>query len=282
MKLTNKLNLPQSFVNYANGDGKEHEFNPNKYSVTEILGSPKEIYLARKYREEITNDVCDLIPALFGTAVHSILEKNSPEDIETEVKVEAQIDSKLLVGRIDLLDKKNKLIGDYKTCSVSKIMNQDFEDWKLQGLIYAWICYFYYGVDIRKLEFYGLMKDWSKLKSNMSANYPKSPIYIWKMDIQDSDYDFIGKWIRDKLDVITNYDGSECTDEEMWYTGTKFAVYKNQGDERAKYIADSLEDATNYNNAKLEGQGYIVERKGDYLKCMFYCDVKEFCERWKQ
>ena len=37
-----------------------------------------------------------------------------------------------------------------------------------------------------------------------------------------------------------------CTDEDRWYTGTKYAVYKKVGDARAAYVADTEKDAHNY------------------------------------
>ena len=74
MKYTNKLNLPQSIV-----DSFTESDTPikNRYSVTEILKSNKEILLTRKYWNNIEVDVSECINMLFGTAVHKILEENT-------------------------------------------------------------------------------------------------------------------------------------------------------------------------------------------------------------
>lgn len=283
MKITNKLNLPEAFVKFVS-DG-DREYVDHRYSVTELLLSVREILLNRKYAQEIEYDVSDSIPALFGTAVHQILENYAPvleSGVESESKVEAAFGDDIVAGRIDLLNITDSCIEDYKTCSVSKVMKNDFEDWRLQGLMYALLIFKQKGIVIRHLRFHALMKDWSKIKSATSSNYPATAITTWKYDIQDSDYDYIENYIKQKLNWINLYLESgalpECTDEERWYTGTKYAVYKNVGDKKAAYVADTEEDAHNYIHSKL-GAAEIEVRKGEYLKCKYYCSCCKFCEK---
>lgn len=286
MKVTNKLNLPEAFLNYASRDD-DHTPTPNRYSCTEILGSIREIVLNRRYYDKIEFDVADCIPALFGTAVHQVLENNAPvleSGIEAEAKVEFQFGDNTLVGRIDLLNIKDLAIEDYKTCSVSKIMHEDFNDWYMQGMEYAYLIFKQRGIILKHLKFYALMKDWSKIKASVGGNYPSSAIYVWQYDIQDSDYDFIEKYIKDKLIAVSEFEFARdedlpmCTDEERWYTGTKYAVYAKVGDKRAAYVADTEEDAHNYIHNKL-GAAEIQVRKGEYLKCQHYCNCCKFCKR---
>jgi len=283
MKVTNKLNLPEPFVLYCSRD--DHSPKEHRYSVTELLLPIREILLNRKYYDQIEEDVADCIPALFGTAVHRVLEENTPilEHLNSEESIECNIGEDTLSGRVDLLDFNELSIQDYKTCSVSKIMKQDFEEWKLQGLMYAYILFKKQGVIMRKLKFYALMKDWSKVKAVNSSNYPTSAIYVWEYNIADSDYDYIEKWIKDRLSLINyhleNDTLPECTDEERWYTGTKYAIYKKAGDARAAYLADTEEDAHNYITNKCNGSGEIQVRKGEYLKCRLYCNCCKFCEK---
>lgn len=56
MILTNKLNLPQPFVDAATND---HEYTEGRYSVTELLGGTCEAILKRRHAEEATEDVSD-------------------------------------------------------------------------------------------------------------------------------------------------------------------------------------------------------------------------------
>ena len=281
MKITNKQNLPEPFVVYASKS--DYGYKEHRYSVTELLLSVREIILSRRFYDVIEKDVADTIPALFGTAAHNVLENNTPilGHLRAEESFECQFGEDTVSGRADLLDYKELAIIDYKTSSVSKVMCEDFEDWKMQGMMYAYILFKKYGIIFKTLKFYALLKDWSKLKASTSSSYPASPIYLWTYKLEDSDFDYIERWIRLKLELINKCVEldtlPECTDEERWYTGTKYAVYKRAGDSRAVYIADSEGDAHNYITNKCDGAGEIQVRKGEYLKCKYYCDVCKFC-----
>ena len=289
MKITNKLNLPLPFVKFVT-DG-EREYQEHRYSVTELLLPTREILLNRKYAHEIEYDVSDSVPALFGTAVHKVLEDNAPvleSGIESEAEVECKFGDYTLSGRIDLLNIPELTIEDYKTCSVSKVMKKDFDDWKMQGMMYAYLVFKQKGIIIRKLKFYALMKDWSKIKQANQSEYPASAIYTWEYNISDSDYDYAETWIKGKLndlyfaeslsdDMLPN-----CTDEERWYTGTKYAVYKNVGDKKAAKVFDNEDDAHAFITESCGGAGEIQVRKGEYLKCKYYCACCKFCKKGEQ
>ena len=278
MIYTNKLNLPKQFEKLDD----EHKPIDKVFSVTELLKPSKEILLTRKYYDDIKIDIADIIPALFGTAVHNIMEQRVPDDYLAEQSVYAIFDifGELykIKGRCDLLSLKQQVIEDYKTCTTSK---KDFEEWRLQGLMYAYLTFKTFNVIIRKLKFYALLKDWSKIKAATSSNYPQSPIFIWEYEISDSDYDFIESFMRDKLIEIIN-GGKSCTDEDCWYTGTQYAVYKNANDKKATYVTDDETDAHNYITNKCGGMGEIQVRKGNYIKCMYYCACNRFCEQYKE
>jgi len=135
MKITNKLNLPSAFVNMAN---EEHEVKDKCYSVTEILSGVREIIFKRRYKNEITQDVSDMINLIFGSAIHHVLEQADKENI-TEQRLEVEIqDGYYLTGKFDLFNPETATIEDYKSSTVWKIIFGDFEDWKKQGLMYAW------------------------------------------------------------------------------------------------------------------------------------------------
>ena len=72
MKLTNKFNLPQTFMNVLErptySKGKAH------LSATELLMPPQIAQLRKTHWEDLEEDVADRIWAIFGTAIHSILE----------------------------------------------------------------------------------------------------------------------------------------------------------------------------------------------------------------
>lgn len=281
MNLTNKLNLPSSFVQYAKNH--EHEYSDKTFSVTELLLPVREIILQRKFHDKLTQDVSDYIPALFGTAVHSVLEENTPEDknLVSETNLSVSFGEYSISGRIDLLNFEELSIEDYKTCSVSKVAKEDFEDWRLQGLMYAYLVWRDKHIILKKLKFYAIMKDWSKIKSQTSSNYPSSAVYVWEYQLQDSDYDFIEKWIERKLDDVVNAilknEVPDCTEEEKWYSGTVYAVYKKKDDKRAATLCNTEEEARGYILNKLNGIGEIQVRYGEDVKCKYYCPCSKFC-----
>jgi hypothetical protein len=282
MIYTNKLNLPKQFI------PEESDRVPVKdvYSVTELLNSTREILLTREHYKDITIDISDTIIALFGTAVHNLMEQKKPDNCEAEFKIEYDFKYKnktiKVKGRCDLVNFLELIIEDYKTCSTSKIIKEDFDDWKKQGLLYALIIYFSLNIKIKKLKFYALMKDWSKIKSATNSSYPSSPIYVWEYDIEDSDLMYINEWLYRKFEELETPGCPECTDEERWYTGTKYAVYKSKSDKKATIICDTEEEAHGYITNKCGGAGRIDVRKGENLKCKYYCGCRKFCKRSEQ
>ena len=280
MKITNKLNLPETFANFYD-NSEDKGIIQNRYSVTELLKPIQEIILFRTNYDKIKRDLTDLVPAIFGSAVHYILEKNTKpsETLLSEYKFETDILGKIVVGKCDLLDLEKLEIIDYKTSSVSKVKIGNFDDYYKQDMIYAYMTYLKFGVKIKRLKNYILMKDWSKLKLYKISDYPTSPIHIWEYEVQDSDFDYIEKWLKQR---IRDIDAGivNCSEEETWYSGNKFAVYKNKGDIRAKKVFDSLTEAELY---KVENKfEYIEMRKGENTKCLYYCDCKEFCEQYRK
>ena len=278
MKYTNKLNLPEVFNKIAE-KREEKQIVDNRYSVTELLDSTQEIKLKRKYWNNIEIDISDTITALFGSAVHKVFEENSNPE-ESEVKLEVQFGENTVVGVIDHV--KDDLIEDYKTTSVSKVMKKDFKEHENQILIYALLRFKKFGVITRRGKLYYLMKDYSKVKAQSSSNYTQSPIYIHEFEIKDSDYDYIEKMINNKLKELNSEFIPNCTDEERWYTGTEYAVYKNVTDKRASLVTDNEQEAHDFITNKCNGSGEIKVRKGKYLKCELYCNCNKFCDQWRK
>jgi len=277
MKYTNKLNLPESFAKFYKST--ETKIIENRYSVTELLKPTQEIILFRKHANEVSCDIAECIPALFGTAVHELLEKNAPEGDYSEYKLEFSIFGKIIVGITDLLSQDMKIITDYKTGTTSKVSRKDFNDFYYQGMMYAFGIFLNHNVKPQKLIFPILLKDWSKIKAASSPDYPKSPIYVWKYDIKDSDYDNILDFIKNKFKEIDEMK-MHCSDEDRWYSGTKYAVYKKKDDAKAKKIFDTIEEANAF--AQENSCEYVQTRLGEYTKCNYYCDVRPFCEQFNK
>lgn len=283
MIITNKTKLPQPFVKMAESD---YEATPKRYSVTTLLKPTREILLKRRYDKEIEQDCADMIWLLFGQAVHSILEKYADGENEFAEKfLTVELENGYTVsGIIDLYDTKTKTVVDYKTASVWKVKFNDFEDWKKQGLAYAWLLR-KNGFECEKIEFYAILKDHSKREAKLNPDYPQLPVFKKEFAITSEELDKIDKYINEKINELAKYEEMAddelpiCTEEERWYSGDKFAVMKN-GRKTALRVLDSKDEAEKWKTDN--GGDYIVERKGENKKCNEYCLCCQKCDFYKK
>lgn len=277
MKLTNKKKLPNAFVNLAKDS--EHERKDKHYSVTEILKPTRMIMLER--RHEVTMDVSDMLWMVWGSAVHHVLENADEYNMTEKRFTEEVMDGYYLTGQIDLYNKDEFAIEDYKTASVWKVIHQDFDDWHKQGMMYAWLL-MRNNVHVEKVRFHALLKDWSPTKARYTSDYPDSAIYTYEFDVTTLELRDIIKWVYGRFtELIANEKATDeelplCTLEERWGTKDKYAVMKN-GRKRAVKLYDRKEEAE-----KDKRGDYIEVRKGEDKRCMSYCDVCEFCGYWKE
>ena len=282
MTITNRLDLPDAIVKACS---TEQHNRPNTVSATTLLKGAKEIILTRRHWDELTDDVSDRIWALFGTAVHSMLEHETPDTFSEEY-LSLKIGGYKLTGRIDCYDMKRGIVHDYKTASVWKIAMHDFDDWKKQGLIYTHLLR-ENGFPVTEVKFTALLKDFSKSKARFDASYPQSPVYVYSFKPTAHDMEWIDGFIKDKIaEIIFNEslpddEISECTKAERWATDDKYAIMK-KGNKKASKVCDSLEQAESYVSANADKDKLeIVKREAESKKCNEYCAVKNFCSFYK-
>ena len=284
MLITNKHNLPQAYVDAVK---ETHPVVDKQYSVTSLLGPVRELLLKRRHYDEIEQDVSDMVWAIFGTAVHKIIEDADKTGFAEYELSETIINNYILTGICDLYNEELFAVEDHKTASVYKIINQDFDDWKKQGLMYAWMLR-KKGYYVSRLRFHALMKDWSA-KDKRQAEftdkfYPEHPIWTWEYEITEQDMIDIEEFIKNKFEEIIKYESVSdddlpmCTKEERWNNGDTYRVLK-KGQKRAlKVTKDRLEALTLAN----ENQAVIEVVKGEDRKCKDYCLVCQFCKHWKE
>ncbi|MFR8144787.1 MAG: hypothetical protein ACLU84_06905 [Clostridia bacterium] len=283
MKINNKLNLPQPFVDAVT---KEYEYKEKQYSVTTILKDVREILLTRRHNKEIEQDVADMIWLILGTAVHSVLENSKEADAEFKEEhfVEEVQNGYKLSGQADLYNAETKTVTDYKTCSVWKVIYDDWDDYKKQLLMYAW-AFKKMGFEVEEGQIVAVIKDHSKTKAKTDSNYPQYPVYKKVFKFSDQEFKEIEEFIKDKFTQIEKYENTEddklpiCTEESRWNDGDKYAV-KKKGNKRALRVYDTLEEAEAH--LKQDDSLELEIRKGEDKKCMEYCSCCEFCSYWKE
>jgi hypothetical protein len=286
MKITNTLGLPQPFVDAVSRD---YVYTDKRYSVTSLLKGTREAILQRRHDDEVVQDVADSVWMIFGSAVHSILEDGQETDSQLkENKITVPMpNGYTLSGIFDLYDADTKTVTDYKTASVWKVVNNDWDDYRKQLMAYAWMLR-EIGFECDRGEIVALLKDHSKTKAKTTSDYPNYPVHTVRFKFTDAQINECGEWLVDKFAEIERCEQLPddelpvCTDEERWATAPKWAVYK-VGNKKASRLLDSLEEAEkwafdNLPKAKTE----IVFRLGEDRKCAEYCSVRDFCNYWKE
>lgn len=286
MIITNKLNLPEAYVKAISNS----RHNADKtLSATTLLKGTKEIILTHRHFDNITIDASEEVWAVFGTAVHSILEHQEDDAFKEEaftVEPKGYAGWKIS-GKVDRYNMATETIEDWKTASVWKVIKNDFQEWRTQGLIYAWLLR-EHGLNVRHIRFVALLKDHSKTEAKRNPDYPQEPVYIYEYDVNESELDGVKNRAEYKLcSVIENShkednDIPECTPEERWTTAAKFAVMK-EGRKTAVKLFDTEEDAQKFIDEleKEKDKHSIEERKGQDKKCEDYCPCAAFCSYYK-
>jgi len=284
MKLTNKHNLPETFMNvlrrptYTKGGAN--------ISATELINSPRIVQLKRLNEEHLEEDVADRIWAIFGTAIHAVLEHGKDANHLVEERLHAVLDGWSISGAIDLqVTNKNGIhVADYKTVGAWSVMNQKAE-WEQQLNIYAWLVETVKKVPVTGLSIVAIIRDWKRRESETKDTYPNAPvkeiqITVWSYEERTN---FIRQQLKLHSEALlaaeTNEELPQCTPAEMWEKSTSWAI-KKVGGVRAKQICYSKEDA----DIALEqvGKGYAIEvREGERTRCQNYCQVRDFCGQWK-
>lgn len=289
--ITNKLNLPQPFVDAVTSD---HKYTPHRYSVTEVLGGTCEAILKRRHQGEGDEDVADRVWALFGTAVHKVLQEAEATDTQLQenwLSVPIGDGEYELSGIFDLYDDSTKTVTDWKTCATWKIIFGDFEDWRRQTLAYCWMLK-RLGIDAKRGEIVAIMRDHNMRKAKTEKDYPPHPVHRMGWDFTEKDFSKIESdiyaWFAEAMHEETLEDAylNPCTPEQRWHKDDKWAVMR-KGQKRAVKLFSSKDEALGFmdwlaNQPSNKGKPlYIEERKGEDTKCDSYCPVAEFCPYYR-
>ena len=284
MKLTNKFNLPQTFVNVLHRNnytkGKAH------VSATELISPPRLVQLRKTHWESIEEDVADKVWAIFGTAIHAVLELGKDENHVIEQRLHANVDGWDISGAIDLqrMEPDGVVVCDYKTTGAWAVMNEK-KDWEQQLNIYAWLVEKVKKTPVKSVEIIAIIRDWSRRDAQIKEGYPEAPIKV--IDVPLWSFEDRENFIKERIRLHSNaYFATEtstdlpfCTPDEMWEKQSVFAVRKI-GNKRAKAICNSLEEAKTM--ADELGKDYEVEvRPGERTRCANFCQVRDFCNQWK-
>lgn len=289
MIITNKFNLPQTFVNIT----RRPTYSKGKanLSATELINSPRIVQLRKAHEADVEYDVSEMVWSIFGTAIHGVLEHGKDDNHIVEERLHAEVDGWSISGAIDLQivnEDGTYTINDYKTTGAWAVMNEKVE-WEQQLNIYAWLVEHVKNVTVSKLEIVAIIRDWSRRDAALKVNYPDAPIKV--IPIQVWTQEFREQFIRDRITqhsnaMLTAELGESlphCTPEQMWEKPPVFAVMK-EGNVRAKSVHAIENEATvaldDLKKTAKKGENFYIEiRKGDRTRCENFCQVSKFCDQ---
>ena len=299
MKLTNESGLHPIFVELADKLLNEHpDAQPNKFFVTELAKSEKQIVLQRRHEHEIERDVQRACALIEGTAFHSLLEeiaKKHPDKYISEKRIEMELAPGITIsGQFDMLDKETWEIIDYKNTKMAAIDKAESgNDWKWfnQAMIYSILIGHEFNDKPRpiKARFLAMAKDHSFVKASSDPSYPKYPMREVVFDLSDpveagsilEAYRY--KAIRVKELLENGLEPNECTYDDMWCT-EDWAIMKPDA-KKAHKCFDNPDKALEYYMSLDESSRdkmRIYHRISDATNCKAYCPCAEFCEQGKK
>ena len=295
MEITNNYSLPQSFVDFARND--KYSKGQADISVTTLIDSPRVRLMRDQHHEDRVVDVVDNIWALFGTAVHHVLESTEPSDnVVLEERLFTKINGWVLSGAVDhqKIEGQTVEITDYKVTSVWSVIHGKI-DWERQLNVYAYLVQKNKGKKVTKLSICAILRDWNRRDAQTKSNYPQAPVVIVDIPVWDemTRIRYIHERIEAHQSAQTVYDIADCvddtfiqcSDEERWKRDDAWAV-KKKGLKRAMRVFDNQEEAEVYAydwEQVNDGKVAVVEhRAGEYVRCNGdYCGVAQFCSQYK-
>jgi hypothetical protein len=284
MNITNRFGLPETIVNALKKP--QYSKGGSHMSATELLSPPRMVQLRIKHANQIEMDASDMVFALFGTAIHGVLEHGQGEDHIVEQRLHTEIDGWSVSGAIDLqtVEENAIAVSDYKTCGVYAVMNEK-KEWEQQLNIYAWLVERVKKSPVSKLEIVAIIRDWKRRDSETKRDYPRAPIQIIPIELwpyQERE-DFVQARIHLHAEAMfqaqTGGDLPLCTESECWEKPTVYAV-KKLGGVRANRVFYKRAEAEAY--LAEVGDKYEVEvREGERTRCENYCNVAQFCSQYQ-
>ena len=210
IELTNKNNLPDIIVKAVSLD--TYDGGTSDISVTTLTDSPQVRML--KKQNKVTPDVSDLLWAVMGTAIHTMLEfaeyenyevktikqasdilsrhkqqkaadwmdkfvdQTFPEHINNKViqekRLHIEVDGMSISGKFDRYEIKEKLLTDFKSVSAWIWLNKEEQT----KYIYQLSIYAYmlrqYGFEVDKARIVFIFRDWKSIEAIRNKDYPKA------------------------------------------------------------------------------------------------------------
>ena len=248
--------------------------------MTELLDSPRKVALERQYADVLEADASDMIWALMGTAMHTILERGGINTMGlTEQRLYMDIDGCRVSGQFDYMD-SDGIIWDWKLASVWEVMNGVKEAREQQLNAYALLASSN-GFKPTGLRVGFILRDWSQSERTQNGvGYPPHQVFVHSIPLWSELA--ASAFLEDRVRLHREAQASlpECSSEDRWAKEDTYAVYRGDA-KRARRVFTEYSDAEQYLRSKDETYS-IHTRPGASIRCQSYCPVNLYCDQWRE
>jgi len=298
--ITNKHGLPEAFVNFARND--KYTKGDSDISVTQLIDSPRVLLMREKHRDQMSTDAMDMVFALFGTAVHAVLEGATGDNVVKEERIYSDVKGWTLSGAIDQYEIEDDgiIITDYKVTSVWSVIYSK-QEWVNQLNVYAYLLEKEKKIPVKKIQICAILRDWNRREASLKPDYPDTPMVV--LDIPLRSFKARTDYVESRMDIHQearqSFDFDDtmtiCNSDERWARPDKWAVMKLGRKSAIKLFNDkqTAEDHIEWKasqpsknqkpNPYKTAEYYVEHRKGDNPRCSGnYCGVAEFCSQYRE
>jgi hypothetical protein len=279
MKLTNKLNLPQSIVNAVSRD--PYSRGDAHISVTGLIGPARKRILEIRHGDQLTEDASDRIWSLMGRITHEILQKHDAE-AWTEERLYIERHGWRISGQFDRVLLEEGLLQDYKLTSTYSIKDGAKPEYEAQANLYA-LMLREHGYTINRAQVVAILRDYQKSKALHDMAYPQAPVVVIDVPLWPAEQTEAFIVSRLMAHGQAQHVLPLCTPEERWERPAKFALVKD-GNKRATSLHDTREEAeaalvVAMEDARKGTTFRIDERPAEPVRCAQYCPARPVCSQ---
>ncbi len=288
MTLTNRFNLPEPFVAAVSSD--DYERGDSEYTSTELIRPSRILAYARKYDDVMSEDASERVWRFQGQTKHVVLEriaKADPKRYIVEHRFEAIMPGTgaKISGKIDLFDRQEKTLFDWKETSVWKFMIGDAEEWEQQANINLFLMR-HNGWHPEKLVNIAILKDWKAREARFSRkpDYPKCAVHVMPLpmwSIEQAQEYINGRVLKHRAEMLNP---PVCNKKERWQRDASFAVMRTDRKRAIRlYQNKDQAEAAMIQGMKAAPPGdakkfFIEERAAEPVRCLDFCPVQLQCD----
>lgn len=266
-----------------------------EFSVTDLMQAPKQLWLKRKFRDDLVIDlVKDNYHSLLGSVVHAILEKYAPPHAIVEERQHTIINVNgvrvLIHGQPDYFDPQTGDLIDYKFTGGYAIL-YDKSEYEFQLNVNSWL-FRNRGLKPKSIRNIYLFRYLDPQAQRKNPDYPRDNIMPkgfvpWSHTKTEKKVHFYAARLLAHKDTPWKK-LPDCTPDERWQRGNSFAVMKRKVGTKKNPIQDWGQNAVASFETKAEAVKHVAEteyeqevkivaRLSNPRKCEDFCPVVAWC-----